>query len=88
MPWIEEKDAGSGKVGSVASHEMQAVTQRSGGNQTIARRNDFTQLLGSCGEFTPDMAGFQVERKNAVGIELFKREKPFTKRLSPLTITE
>jgi hypothetical protein len=67
-PRIEEQYASGLKVLGVPRHDMKPVTQCRGGNQTVSGGNSLPELLRRGCEFSPDMAGFQIHRQNAIRI--------------------
>jgi len=69
LPRIDDEDVGGSKVGGVAGHQVEAVTERGGSNEAITCWDHYTREVCGSRERAPDLAGFEVDGKDAIGIE-------------------
>ena len=75
-PWIDDRDASGLEISGIAGHEVQAVSPRGGGDQTVGRRYDPVGLLGRRGQLAPQAAGFEVDGEEPVGVVAFESLQP------------
>jgi hypothetical protein len=60
----------------VPRHDVQAVASRRSSNETVACGNDLTRSLrGGC-EFSPSVAGFEIDGKDSVSVIAFEGLQP------------
>jgi len=75
-PRIEQQHTRRRKVFGVPGHDVQAVASRRSRNETVACGNDLTRSLrGGC-EFSPGVAGFEIDGKDSVGVIAFEGLQP------------
>jgi hypothetical protein len=75
-PRIEQQHTRRREVFGVPGHDVQAVASRHSSNETVACGNDRTRSLrGGC-EFSPGVAGFEIDGKDPVGVITFEGLQP------------
>jgi len=67
---------------------MQTMTASRRCNQAVIRCNDFTSFLGRCGQFTPGMRRFPIERKNTGSIITIQSLQPALQNTFAFTVFE
>ena len=60
----------------VPRHYAQAVSDRSGSNQSIRGRNYSANLLGCRGDFSPSVTRVQVNSENSITVRLLEILQP------------
>lgn len=76
LPWIKKQDAGRFEICRVSGHNVETVPSSGGGDKAVAGGNDPARFLGGGCDFSPDMARFEIDRKEAVLIGAFKGLQP------------
>ena len=60
----------------IPGHDVKAVTTCGGGNQAVACRNNLTRFLRCGCEFSPGMAGLEIDGQDSVGVIPFEGLQP------------
>ena len=76
MPRIEDQNAGGFEISHVPRHEAQTVPPRRGGEEPVHRLHDSARSLCGGRKIPPDAAGFEIDRKETVGVMVFQRAEP------------
>ena len=75
-PGIEQQYTSGLKVFCVPGHDVKAMASRSSSDQSVACGNDLTGFLrGGC-EFSPGMAGFEIDGKDSIRVIAFEGLQP------------
>lgn len=78
---------------SIPSHDVKTVAPRCSGNQPVTRGNDLAGFLCGSGEFSPGVAGLEIDGKEAIRVMAFEGLQPclefafvlaFLKKRNPL----
>jgi hypothetical protein len=73
-PGVKEQDSGGLEISGVPGHDAEAVAKRGGGDESVRSVHNAACFLGGGSEFSPDVAGFKIDRKQTVGVIALKRQ--------------
>jgi hypothetical protein len=75
-PRIDQQHTGRREVLGIPGHDMKAVTPCCSGDQAVACGNNLAGFLrGGC-EFSPSMAGLEIDGQDSVGVITFEGLQP------------
>ena len=87
-PRVKEQSPCGLEIGGVPGHDAETVAQRSGGDECVGGVDGSACFLGGRCEFSPDAAGFEIDREEPIGVGTLEGLQPGFKRALPLAFAQ